>query len=171
MAASVFSGTPQKLNGVIRAEDVILDFGGAGAAAGLFAFGAGAAGALVQQVELTCERTVNMIYEIGSSNVYYVGDRRRGTARFNRVVGGSATFKNMINQFGNLCNSSGNNIVMTVGASSCAPAAGGVGGVATTPVTYTLLSATLNSLGLSVTAQDIVVTESMSFMFIDLEYA
>jgi hypothetical protein len=35
---------------------------------------------------------------------------------------------------------------------------------------YKMLSATLNSLGASVTAQDIVVTESMGFMFVDLEY-
>ena len=73
---SVFQGTSQGLNGVIRAEDVTLTFPGVGGAGG-------AAGALVQQAQLNCERTVNMIYEIGSNKVYYVGDRRRGTAQFN----------------------------------------------------------------------------------------
>jgi hypothetical protein len=122
----------------------------------------GADGALVQQAQLTCERTVNMIYEIGSPKVYYVGDRRRGTAQFSRVVGGSATFKNMIQQFGDICKADQNDINMKVGASSC----GGTKG----EMNYKMLSATLNSLGASVTAQDIVVTESMGFMFVDLEY-
>jgi hypothetical protein len=150
---SVFQGKSQALNGVIRAEDVTLDFPGAAG---------GADGALVQQAQLTCERTVNMIYEIGSPKVYYVGDRRRGTAQFSRVVGGSATFKNMIQQFGDICKASQNDINMKVGATSC----GGTKG----EMNYKLLSATLNSLGASVTAQDIVVTESMGFMFVDLEY-
>lgn len=150
---SVYSGTTQALNGVIRAEDVKLTFPGNTG---------GADGALVQQAQITCERTVNMIYEIGSSKVYYVGDRRRGTAQFSRVVGGSATFKGMIQQFGDICKAPENHIEMAVGASSC----GGTKGT----INYKLLSATLNSLGASVTAQDIVVTESMGFMFVDLEY-
>jgi hypothetical protein len=150
---SVFQGTGQKLNGVIRAEDVTLEFPGAAG---------GSDGALVQQAQLTCERTVNMIYEIGSSKVYYVGDRRRGTAQFSRVVGGSNTFKNMIQQFGDICKADKNDINMKVGASSCGATKG--------TMDYKMISATLNSLGASVTAQDIVVTESMGFMFVDLEY-
>jgi hypothetical protein len=150
---SVYQGTTQSLNGVIRAEDVKLTFPGNGG---------GADGALVQQAQLTCERTVNMIYEIGSSKVYYVGDRRRGNANFSRVVGGSANFKTMITQFGDICKASENHMTMEVGASACGATKG--------TVTYRLISATLNSLGASVTAQDIVVTESMGFMFVDLEY-
>lgn len=154
-ATSVFQGTTQSLNGVIRAEDVTLTFPGNAKGAG---------GALVQQAQITCERTVNMIYEIGSSKVYYVGDRRRGSAQFNRVVGGSDTFKTMITTFGDICKAASNNIIMKVGsATSC--------GGTKSDVTYTLMSATLNSLGASVTAQDIVVTETMGFMFVDLQYA
>lgn len=153
---SVFQGTSQGLNGVIRAEDVTLTFPGVGG-------DGGAVGALVQQAQLTCERTVNMVYEIGSNKVYYVGDRRRGTAQFNRIVGGSATFKDMIAQFGDICKSKGNNIKMEVGEDTdCDGTAGGM--------TYNMLDATLTSLGASVNANDIVVTEAMNFMFVDLEY-
>lgn len=150
---SVFQGTPQSLNGVIRAEDVTLVFPGAAG---------GSDGALVQQAQITCERTINMIYEIGSSKVYYVGDRRRGTAQFSRIVGGSAGFKGMIEQFGDICKAENNHIDMTVGASSCGATKG--------TMNYKMMSATLNSLGASVTANDIVVTESMGFMFVDLQY-
>lgn len=147
------SGKTQNLGGVIRAEDVTLDFPGNKAGQG---------GALVQQAQLTCERTVNMIYEIGSSQVYYVGDRRRGTANFSRVVGGSATFVDMVQTFGDICKAKTNNLVMSVGSTSCGSTSSGI--------KYTMYSATLNSIGASVSANDIVVTESMGFMFVDLGY-
>lgn len=154
MPSSVFQGTAQSLNGVIRAEDVVLTFP---ATAG------GNEGSLVQQAQLNCERTVNMIYEIGSPKVYYVGDRRRGTANFSRIVGGSANFQGMIKTFGDLCASKTNFIDMKVGST------GACAGTAQS-MNYKMLNATLTALGASVTAQDIVVTESMSFMFVDLEY-
>ena len=150
---SAFGAPSQTVQGVIRAEDVTLDFGGT----------SGGKGALVQQAQLTCQRTVNMIYEIGSSNVYYVGDRRNGQAQFSRIVGGSADFKSMVTQYGNICKPQP--LKMNVGGASCGP--GGAGGT----VTYTMVDATLNSLGASVTAQEIVVTETMGFIFADLEYA
>jgi hypothetical protein len=68
----------------------------------------------------------------------------------------------MIVQFGDICKAPDNHIEMEVGSSSC----GGTRGT----MNYKMMSATLNSLGASVTAQDIVVTESMGFMFVDLEY-
>jgi hypothetical protein len=148
---SIFSGNIQEVNGVIRAEDVSLKINGDDAI-----------GAIVQQAEWSLERTVNMLYEIGSQNVYYVGDRRKGTARFSRVVGGSATFKTIVDVYGKLCDAASNTMELSAGASSC----GGAG----SSIKYTLLGVTLNSLGASVTANDIIVTESMSFMFVDMEY-
>lgn len=151
---SVFQGSPQKLGGVIRAEDVKLTFPGSAG---------GGEGALVQQAQLTCERSVNMIYEIGSQQLYYVGDRRRGTANFSRVIGGSAGFKEMLVQFGDICKAKESHMVLQVGSGGCAGSLGG-------DVTYRLVSCTLTSVGLQVTAQEIVVTENMGFMFVELEY-
>jgi hypothetical protein len=150
---SIYSGNSQSLQGVIRAEDVYLTFPG---------LAKGDVGALVQQAQITCERSLNMLYEIGSPAVYYVGDRRRGTAQFSRVVGGSKNFKEMIAQFGNICKAKDNHIELEVGGTVCAATGEGV--------KYKMLSATLNTIGASVTAQDIVVTENMGFMFVDLEY-
>lgn len=156
MPTSVFAGKngkTQNLNGVIRAEDVFLTFPG---------LAKGEQGALVQQAQINCERTVNMLYEIGTPAVYYVGDRRRGTAQFNRVVGGSNTFKGLIKTFGNICDAKDNHIELSVGGTQCAGTAEGMN--------YKMISATLTSLGASVSANDIVVTETMGFMFVDLEY-
>jgi hypothetical protein len=150
---SVFSGNTQTINGVIRAEDVVLTFGGGDSK-----------GAIIQQAEWSLERSVNMLYEVGSQNVYYVGDRRKGQGRFSRVVGGAKNFKTMVTKFGKLCDAKTNFLNLSVGASSCGP--GGGGG----KVTYKLLGVTLTSIGASVTANDIVVTENMGLMFVDMEY-
>jgi hypothetical protein len=150
---SIYSGKSQSLQGVIRAEDVYLTFPG---------LAKGDVGALVQQAQITCERSLNMLYEIGSPAVYYVGDRRRGTAQFSRVVGGSKNFTSMIAQFGDICKAKDNHLELEVGGAQCAATGQGV--------KYKMISATLNTIGASVTAQDIVVTENMGFMFVDLEY-
>jgi hypothetical protein len=149
--SSVFNGNVQTINGVIKAEDVKLKINKNDAI-----------GAIVQRAQWSLERTVNMLYEIGTQNVYYVGDRRRGQAQFERVVGGSKTFVEMVKAYGDLCKANDNTMALSAGATSCA--AGG------SALEYNLLGVTLQSLGASVTANDIVVSESMGFMFVDMEY-
>ena len=160
---SVFSGNEQTILGVIKAEDVTLKFNGNKAI-----------GAIVQEAQWSLDRTVNLLYEVGTQNVYYVGDRRKGQAKFTRVVGGSQDFKRTVNLFGPLCNAAANSMTLEVGAASCAPPAGGAGGGVRAPgsvLTYKLLGVTMTSIGASVTANDIVVTENMGFMFVDMEYS
>lgn len=121
-------------------------------------------GALVQQVQFQIQRNVNMLYEIGSSLVYYVGGRRQGSATFNRVVSGSDTFRDLATKFGNICNPQ--NLYLNAAQASCkGESCGETGGVK-----YTLISATLNSVGASVSANDVVINESLGFMFTDLGY-
>lgn len=144
--ANIF-GTEQTHEGSFRADDLKLTFAG----------GDGA-GALVQQANFTLTRQVNMLYEIGSTNVYYVGNRRQGQAQLNRVVGGSGQFQQLVTTYADMCNPD----MLTLEASGgCGGAAGGV--------TYNLMEATLTQIGASVTAQDIVITENLGFIFADLE--
>ncbi len=156
MAKSAFAaggGKDQFFNGAFRADDVKLTWTGGGRATG----------ALVQQAQWSCQRTVNMLYEIGSTAVYYVGNRRQGTAQFTRVVAGSATFKNMVGKFGNICKPEN----MTINAKEAACKNGSTSGGG---VQYTLVGATLTQVGASVTAQEIVINEQLGFMFVDLYY-
>lgn len=145
-------GNKQTHVGSFRAEDLTLTLGGDKAV-------------LVQQVQFTCTRGVNMLYEIGSNNVYYVGNRRQGQCNMSRVVGGNAAMRQLITKFGDLCapdtlelkaQQRGVGVLLP---SKCSQA----------QRTYRLLDATLTSLGASISAQDIVLTESLSFIFSDLE--
>ena len=155
---SVFAaggGQDQLYGGSFRADDVTLSFGDGGAKKG----------ALVQSVQFQIQRNVNMLYEIGSTNVYYVGGRRQGNATFQRVVSGSQDFKSMATKFGDICKP--DNLVLNASQAVCG---GEEGGATNGGVTYTLVKATLQSVGATVSANDIVINESLGFMFIDLYY-
>lgn len=141
---------PQNHNGSFRADDLELTLPSGGGA-----------GALVQQVQFQVQRAVNMLYEIGSNNVYYTGNRRQGTANLSRVVGSSDVFKRLLSDYGDMCNPK--SLTMT--------AKGGCGAQAGGGVTYELLHATLTSVGASVTAQEIVVTEQLAFICSDIDVA
>lgn len=134
-------GNFQDWSGSFRAEDVIMT-------------GFGGPNSLAQSVQFTCNRTVNFLYEIGSNQVYYVGNRRQGQCQATKVVGGA----DVAAAYGNMC--SPGTITMN--------ARGGCGGVAGGR-TYTLKSALLNSIGASTTAQDVIITEQLGFIFSDLD--
>ena len=156
MAQSVFgagTGKDQAFNGAFRADDVHLTWTG----------NAAERGALVQSAQWSCQRTISFLYEIGSTAVYYVGNRRQGQAQFTRVVAGSDSFKNMVTTFGDLC--SPQNLVLNAKQAACNRGTTSEGGVE-----YTLVDATLNQIGGNVSANDIVINEQMGFMFADLYY-
>lgn len=139
--ASAFGGTSQDWGGSFRAQDVEMS-------------GFGGPKSLAQSVQFTCNRTVNFLYEIGGSNVYYVGDRRQGQCQATKVVGG----QNVAAQYGDLCAPQ----ELTMNAKGgCGGAAGGR--------KFILKFAVLNSMGASTTAQDVVITEQMGFVFADLD--
>ena len=144
-------GTTQTHKGSFRAEDLKMTFAGLNGD-----------GALVQQANFTVNRAVNFLYEIGSNNVYFTGNRRQGQAALQRVVSTAAVFKTLLTTYGDMCTPK--DIVFTTN-SGC-PAGGGATGQA---ANYTLKFATLTSIGASVTAQDVTVNESLQFMCVDLE--
>jgi hypothetical protein len=117
-------------------------------------------GALVQQANFTVNRTVNMIYEIGSNNVYYVGNRSQGQAQLSRVVGSSAKFAELLNKFGNMCEP---DVLTLTAKGGCGEQGGGAG------TTYKLLESTLTSIGGSVSAQEIIITEQLGFICSDID--
>ena len=142
-------GKDQKWFGSFRADDLTLTIAGKPGD-----------GALVQSASFTMTRQINMLYEIGSTNIYYVGNRRNGTVQMSRVVGGSSNFKDMVMTYGDMCKP----------VDLSLETAGGCGGASGPGVKYNMKQATLTQLGMSVTAQEIVITENLGFIFADLDY-
>ena len=156
MAGSVFTplgGRDQYHGGTFRAEDIVLTWTGA----------AQLEGALVQEAQWRCARQVNLLYEIGSPAVYFVGNRRSGNANFRRVVAGRTTFQEMARKFGDICNPE--DMVLDARQKPCGQNVTGGG------VKYTLKDTTLNELGGAVQAESVIINETMSFVFVDMYYA
>jgi len=167
-AANIFENKDQTIGGAFTAENCVLDLGTGRPG------GPSSSGAIVQRVNFSIERPINFVYEIGSSagqtqNVYYVGGRRRGQAQFERIVGGSNVFKSFVDNYGPLCDKPGENIALTANG-GCPIAAGNNGGGAARGVKYTLKTPKITTLGASVSAQDIVIMESVAMVFLDLLY-
>jgi hypothetical protein len=147
----VAGGSTQLHKGSFRAEDLKMTFAGAAGD-----------GALVQQANFTVNRAINFLYEIGSNNVYFVGNRRQGQAALQRVVSTSQVFKNLLTTYGDMCNPKDIDFTTNSGCGSSGTTAGST-------TSYKLKFATLTSIGASVTAQDVTVNESLQFMCVDLE--
>jgi hypothetical protein len=171
---NIFEATDQQIGGAFTAENCVLDLG------------SGIDKAIVQRVQFSIERPINFVYEIGNKlgapqNIYYVGGRRRGQATFERIVGGSGTFKVFVENYGPLCQPIGpapagapvfgSPIVLTAhGGCNTGTGTTGVGTSTSKGVSYTLKTPKITALGGSVSAQDIVIMETVTMSFLDLEY-
>lgn len=143
--ASVFTPA-QKWNGSFRSDLLELSFGGAGK------------GMLIQQMQFDYQQQVQMIYEVGEPNVYYVGGHAQGSAQVSRIVGPGKAMASFFTKYGNICSPGDCNFKAKGG---CGGASGGV--------TYNLKHCVLNRVGASVTAQEIIITETLGLMFADLD--
>jgi hypothetical protein len=115
-------------------------------------------GMLVQNMQFNFSQQVSMLFELGSEKVYFVGGRAQGSASINRIVGPGKAILALFQGYGDIC--SPKNIEFT--------AEGGCGG-AQGGIRYRLKSAVLTSVGASVDAQVIVISEQLQFMFVDLD--
>jgi hypothetical protein len=136
-------GVEQTHNGGVKVENITLKIAGQDAA-------------VAQQFQFTLTRNVNLLCEIGTNKTYYVGNRRQGQGTLQRVVAGAAGFTGIVKALGDLCL-----------PQDCQLQGFGCTGGA---VTYTLKKALATALGATVTAQDVVITESINLIFIDIDY-
>lgn len=155
------TGPEQTHNGGVSAENVTLKIDGVDVA-------------VAQQFQFTLTRNLNLLFEIGTTKTYYVGNRRQGQGQLNRVVAGASGFVDVMKKLGNMCAP----VDVTLTGQGCQGGGGIVGAIAGAAglggggtVTYKLKKATATSLGASVTAQDVIITESISVMFIDIDYS
>lgn len=139
---SVFGAVQNKV-GAVRAQDCSLSVDGL------------TAGLLAVNSNLSFTQAVTMLFEIGSTNVYYVGGRAQGQATIGRVVGPGSVTKSFLAGLGDICSQH----AIQLSGTSC-----NTGG----KVTYNCQGAVLTSVAVQVTAQEIVMTETLQFIFADL---
>lgn len=146
---SAFAGA-QSWQGSFRADQLTMRFDGNSVE-----------GFLIQNVQFTFSQQVTMIYEIGSSYVYYVGGRSQGTATLMRVVGPQPLAADFINRYNDICDPQPIELDASAGCPNTVSYTSGI--------VYSLEEAVLTSISVSVTSQNVVINEQLQFMFIDLE--
>jgi len=153
MPKSVFAGA-QTFNGGFRADNLTLTIEGDAVD-----------GMVIQNVQFTFTQQITLLYEIGSGQnyVYYVGGRAQGTATIARVIGPSNGQVQFIEQYGDLCSPKPITFDAGAGCPNGDP-------VINNGVKYTLKSAVLTTIAVSVNANDVVINEQLQFMFVDLLY-
>lgn len=146
-----------------------VDFGGAFTSEkGLIVPNKGLTGILMQNFQIQYSQNVTRIYEIGRSGqktkVYLVGGRSQGTLSAGHIIGPGVAMQQFYDNFSDVCQANTNDIQIKLTSNICA-------GGETTSIGYKAKYCVLTSIGISVAAQDFVISESSQLMFSGMEYA
>jgi hypothetical protein len=158
--ADIFNKVTNKLGAAWSADGAAVSF--AGQAAGLLGVGM-----IVQQVNIGYQQQVTRLYEIGSTNTYYVAGRVQGNMTVGRIVGPGVVMSRFYERFGDVCNASQNTMNLYIGTGCYVTGSGGT--TAEFPNARFIISyCVLINVGISVGAQDMVINEQLQLMFISM---
>jgi len=158
--ASVFPGG-QTHAGTFRADLLTLSIGGTQVK-----------GLMFQQVTYQFEQQIRTFFEVASNFVYWIGGRAEGTANVSRLLGPNANgAKSIVQTYRDPCNPQDLGLSSTVSQCLKTDNSSNLKGVTTGAQDHklTLKSAILRGIGGSVAAQDVTFTQSLAFMFVDME--
>ena len=147
------------------------DYGGSFASdAAKIVFSGAGVGLLTQQFQVQYQQQVTRLYEIGSNQTFLVSGRAQGSLTIARVLGPRAVQTAFYGTYGNSCNAATNNLAIVLetgcpkGTSGNPGQSGGLGKLA-----FNIKNVVLTSVGISVTAQEMVVNESLQAIFVSLD--
>ena len=145
----IFNRNVSTLNGVFTADRAKLTL-------------AGNLGVLVQSMQFNYAQSVTRLYEVGSTNIYYIGGRTMGNLSISRVIGPSGSVCAMYAQYGDVCQARNNTITLTLTENDCSTGSGAAS-------TYLLRNVVITNVSAGVAAQDMIIGENTSAMFSSLE--
>ena len=153
-ALNIFNRNASEVAGVFTADGVTLTVQGIN--------GQAVSTQLVQRLQIQYAQNITRLFEVGSTNMYYVGGRAQGQASLDRVIGPALGLCNFYKTYGDVCQAKGRNLQFNLAQSDCSKA-NAVGGI-----NLVLTSAVIQAVGLGVTANDIIITDMTSVMFASL---
>jgi hypothetical protein len=167
----VFGAVPLNFGGSFSADSAIFTFGTGGAVVdgGGTVSGAGV-GLLTQSVSFSYQQQITRLFEVGTRSTYFISGRSSGSAQCQRVLGPRPIIVSFYTVFGNVCKAATNNLSVTIASGCNAPVSGNL--VNTLNVgqstTFYMLACVINSLSYSTTAESMIISESLSLMFVSL---
>jgi hypothetical protein len=145
----IFGRTSPTLNGVFAADLVKVTLSN------------GLTTTLMQSLGMNYNQQISKFYEIGGSNMYYVGGRTSGAMNIGRIVGPGATIQQIYTSFGNVCNAKTNTLQFSAQGATCDSGS--------QTLDYTCRYCVLQGIGLNVEANNVVISEQEQLMFGSLE--
>ena len=116
-------------------------------------------GFIIQTLSIQYQQPITRIYEVGSQDTYYVAGRPQGTVNVAAVIGPGKLTAAFFESIGNVCNAAGNDLTFGVQP-------GCLGSSYKYPGTqFIAKNIVLQSIGVSVAAQDMVINQQLSLFF------
>ena len=161
--ANIFGRTEMTFGGGFKADKGVIEDGN------------GISGILMQSLQVTYQRPVTKLFELGvlgaPVNVYYVEGRPQGSLTVARIIGFAAEMKNFFTKFGDVCKitaTNQNSITLKFASDTCpSPKDGKLPEVLGLTMSFCLLT----QIGFSIQAQQLVINENSTMEFADLNYA
>jgi hypothetical protein len=146
-----------------------LQWGGAFAAdRGIITPAAGLTGVLMQNLQLQYSQNITKIYELGNVgqkiSVYMIGGRSQGQMTIAHIVGPKLVLKAFYDKFSDVCEAENNHIEIKLTRAQCGPGGG------SKTVKYKCKWCVLVQIGVSVSAQDLVINENSTLQFSNMEF-
>jgi len=120
-------------------------------------------GLVTQNIQISYQQPITRIYEVGTVLTYYIAGRPQGQMGVNRILGPGRVTAAFYAVFGNVCNAAGNYLVFDVGTGCDANNPTAV------QMYFLIENILMQSIGLSVAAQDMIINEALSFMFTSMQ--
>jgi hypothetical protein len=152
----IFSRSTDKFGGSFSADQATVVF------PALIAQGGADAGLLMQNLQTTYSQQITRVYEVGSPTIYYVGGRTAGQSQVARVVGPRRIAQAFYSTYGDVCNARTNSLHFAFET--------GCGGLEGSRAAYTTHFVVLTTVSLGVSAEQMMINESLAFMFSSLVY-
>jgi len=159
----IFGRRPLQFGGAFAADDAFIRFG-----SNVKEFGTGTGGRqnpgvglVTQNIQFSYQQPITRIYEVGTQLTYYIAGRPQGNANAARILGPSRVVAAFYEAFGNVCNAAKNFLWFTFNQGCAGPGAG--------RLSFRLNHVVLQSIGMSVSAQDMIINEQLAFFFTSLE--
>jgi hypothetical protein len=149
----VFGRLPLEFGGAFAADAAIATFGGVAG---------GGVGLLTQQIQLGYQQSITRLYEVGTRATFYVAGRSQGNANVSRVLGPRPVSAAFYAAYGNICNAAANTLIFQV-ISGC-----NVAGDTGAGLTFAAIGVVIVSLGMTVTAENMIINEALALMYVAL---
>ena len=138
---------------------------------------------LVTNVNINYAQTVNRLFDMNmdfrrsnnSSPMYYIGGRAQGTATIGRILGpkndngGGADYCKFYREYGNVCGIH-KSILFTFAADDAVRQDGGADSTCEkVDMKFTIIDPLMTNIGITQSANDVIINENVTLMFADLQ--